>query len=290
MRSTHTRVIDASPEAVADIAATLGTTADRVWPSPQWWPMRFDGPVEPGAKGGHGPVRYGVESVERNRIRFRFDPGAGIDGYHELRVEPTGDGRTLVTHDMGGRTLGATKVLWPLIVRWCHDEVVEACLDNIERETTGATRERRATAWARLWRRVFYDRPKRLKALPEGARLARETFEKPDYWDSFAIPLRPGMPRDPERWASAIFFHKPFPAFGATAEEALVGDVRPVDFRTSILVEERRLVMSTVVRLRGPGERLYFRGVLTFHRTFVRFMLRRAARKAALAPRGTLVG
>lgn len=252
--------------------------------------MRFDGPVAVGARGGHGPVRYSVEAVEPHRMRFRFDPRIGAEGHHELTVEPYGESRTLVTHVLEGRARGWFAVLWPLVTRWCHDEVIEACFDNIEREATGTARPRRAKAWARVWRRVFFDRVERLTALPEGAALARGAFEAPDYWDSFAIPLRPGMPRDPGAWASEIFFHKPFPSYAGSEREALIGDATPVDFRASVLVEDERLVMSTVVRLRKPWERLYFKGALIFHRTFVRFMLRRAVRKVGLAARGTLVG
>ncbi|GLZ79859.1 hypothetical protein Afil01_46660 [Actinorhabdospora filicis] len=291
MRNVHSRVIDAPAHVIDGLLAGLATREDRVWPSPRWWPIRFDGPVVPGARGGHGPVRYAVEDVGVGRVRFRFDPRIGLRGYHEFTRAEDGGGRTVVTHVLEGRASGWMRVLWPLMVRWCHDELTEDALDNLEAAATGRLgAPRRGKAWARLWRRFLYDRPKRLDAIPEAARLAHGAFEKPDYWDSFAIPLRPGLPRDPGEWAGAIFFHKPFSGYGSADGEALIGDVKPVDFRVSILVEDERLVMSTVVRLRGPGERLYFRGVLLMHRTFVKFMLRRAVRRAGLAPRGTLVG
>ena len=290
MRNVHTRTLDAPASAVAEALDTLSTEDDRVWPSPAWWPMRLDRPLSVGAKGGHGPVRYEVVAYEPGRVRFAFEPGGRLDGYHEFSVSPDGPDRCVVTHVLAGRTVGSGRWLWPLVIRWCHDSVVEEAFDRVEGSVTGRVRRpHRRGPWVSALRRLMSDKP-RPAALPEDARLAREAFkgidgtdsaDGVDYTDSFEIRLRPGMPTDPSAWAREIFFHKPFPTIAGTAEETLIGDVKPVDFRVSVLVRDGRLHMSTLVKLDGAAQRRYFGFVSLFHRTFVKSMLRRAVAGAS---------
>ena len=53
--NVHQRLLQASPEKVSDLLATLGSAEDRVWPRKGWPRMRLDAPLGPGASGGHGP-------------------------------------------------------------------------------------------------------------------------------------------------------------------------------------------------------------------------------------------
>ncbi|GIG71316.1 DUF2867 domain-containing protein [Phytomonospora endophytica] len=283
MRNVQTRVIDAPAHVVDALLDTLATPGDRIWPSPAWWPLRLDGPLAPGSSGGHGPVRYTVTAREPGLVRFAFRP-VRLEGEHEYTVTPDGPERCVLTHTLTGRAIGSGRVTWPLMIRWCHEALIQASLDNAEHAATGRlARPHRMSPWVRLCRYLLRDKPV-ATAIPERAALAHGAFPRPDYTDSFSIRLRPGMPEDPAAWASAIFFHRPFPTFAAADGEVLIGDTSPVDFRVSVLVDGERLHMSTLVRLRGPWERLYFRFVTLFHRAFVKAMLRRAVARACVAP------
>ncbi|MEU2788020.1 DUF2867 domain-containing protein [Streptomyces sp. NPDC007100] len=90
-----------------------------------------------------------------------------------------------------------------------------------------------------------------------------------------------------------------FPELGragtADGGEILLGrDARRLDFRASVLVEspgtgertvghEGRVRLSTVVRTRGTGGRLYFAVVRRAHPVLARALLRRTHRRLALA-------
>jgi hypothetical protein len=283
MRNTHSRRIDAPAAVVGALIDGLSGPDDRLWPSPAWWPMRLDRPLGVGADGGHATVRYHVTDYEPGRrVRFAFAPGDGLVGWHELSVAPDGPEACVLTHDMGGRLERSDVVMWPLVVRWLHDALIEDLLDNAERAATGTVRRPyRRPAWAELWRTLMSERP-RAVPMPAGAALARGAFDRVDYGDAYRIRLRPGLPTDPYEWARAIFFHRPFPLHGRTANEALIGeDLRDMDFRVSVLVEEGRLTMSTVVRFRGGMGPKRFALIKPFHRLFVRLMLRRAVHRGS---------
>jgi hypothetical protein len=293
MRNTHSRRIDAPAAVVGALIDGLSGPGDRLWPSPAWWPLRLDRPLGVGADGGHASIRYRVTAYEPGRsVRFAFAPGNGLVGYHEFSVAPAGSDACVLTHDMGGSIKGFDIVMWPLMIRWLHDALIEDLLDNAERAATGTVRKPyRRSAWVDLWRGVLSEQP-RATAMPPGAALAHGALDRVDYGDAYEIRLRPGLPTDPYEWARAIFFHRPFPLYERSGSEALIGDdLRDMDFRVSVLVEEGRLTMSTVVRFRNGMGPMRFAVVKPFHRIFVRFMLRRAVHRAGSAPRaGSLAG
>ena len=131
-----------------------------------------------------------------------------------------------------------------------------------------------------------------------------------DWSDAYAVDI-PGNQRrrDPQEWADAVF-RAPSPwvvraLFGArellvrtvgiergdrhvfdtvarTECEVLVGvDQGHLGFRSSVLVEVDRVVLSTVVELRNRRGRAYFGLVRRIHPMVVRRMLARAARTMA---------
>jgi hypothetical protein len=286
MRNTHTRRIDAPAATVGALIDDLAGPGDRLWPSPAWWPLRLDRPLGIGAAGGHASVHYHVIGCEPGRsVRFEFAPGDGLVGYHELSVAPDGPDACVLTHDMAGRVEGSDIVAWPLVIRWLHDALIEDLLDNAERAATGTVRRPyRRSAWVDLWRRLMSEKP-RAVAMPPGAALAHGALERIDYRDSYRIRLRPGMPTDPYEWARAIFFHRPFPLHERSGDEALIGDdLRDMAFRVSVLTEEGRLTMSTVVQFRNGLGPKRFALIKPFHRIFVRYMLRRAVHRVGSAP------
>jgi hypothetical protein len=129
--------------------------------------------------------------------------------------------------------------------------------------------------------------------------------------DAYAVTL-PGGHRapDPQEWADAIFSGPPwwvrllfglrevvvrvvgiepghrhvFDTVDWRSDEVLVGtDQRHLDFRASVLVTPRRVVVSTVVDVHNRRGRAYSAVVRRLHPFVVRSMLARAARKTGVS-------
>lgn len=127
----HERVLAAPAEAVGQLLDGLAGPDDRLWPGKRWPVMRFDRPLSVGAHGGHGPVRYHVESyTPGSAIRFRFDRPAGFHGYHEYVISATGSGGTVLRHCLVMWTSGTARASWPLLFRPLHDALIEDSLDQ----------------------------------------------------------------------------------------------------------------------------------------------------------------
>ena len=75
----HCRRIAASCDEVGPVIDTLASKEDRLWPWEHFNPMKLDSPLQLGAKGGHGPVRYTtVEFIPGRLAVFEFDAKQGI--------------------------------------------------------------------------------------------------------------------------------------------------------------------------------------------------------------------
>ncbi|MGE7389276.1 SRPBCC family protein [Streptomyces sp. NPDC004126] len=135
VHNVHERLL---PMGAAEAGALLDSLsagqADRLWPHRTWSPMEFDRPLGPGAKGGHGPVRYTVAAyVPGTWIRFAFTGPRGFHGFHEYAVLPVDEERTLLRHTLSMRVTGPARLSWPLAYRWLHDALLEDSLDRAER-------------------------------------------------------------------------------------------------------------------------------------------------------------
>lgn len=131
--NTHHRDLPAAPTQVAPLLDTLASPQDRLWPRRLWPPMAFDRPLGPGAVGGHGPIRYVVESYEPGRsVSFRFTAPRGFDGIHRFDVEPLPDGRTRLRHTIEMETRGPARLTWPLIYEPMHDALIEDAFTTAE--------------------------------------------------------------------------------------------------------------------------------------------------------------
>lgn len=175
--NVHERRLAGDPGPLIDSLASAG---DRLWPGDRWPAMRLDRALGPGARGGHGPIRYFVESYEPGRrVVFRFSPDFPVDGTHRFEVV---DGRVL-RHVAEGRTRGWMILGWPLAIRWLHDALLEDALDQAEADLAGRPLVRRPlgrgvrllrAALARRATRSGRPRPGRRSpsgARPRGARL-----------------------------------------------------------------------------------------------------------------------
>jgi hypothetical protein len=131
--NTHERLIPARVDAVGNMIDTLGSADDRIWPRERWPALKLDRPLEVGATGGHGPIRYRVESYEPGRkVRFRFLSPEGFVGTHGFDVEDAGGGASKLRHTMEMKTFGMAVPNWFLVIRPLHDALLEDALDKVE--------------------------------------------------------------------------------------------------------------------------------------------------------------
>jgi Protein of unknown function (DUF2867) len=127
-----------------------------------------------------------------------------------------------------------------------------------------------------------------------------------DWSDAYAVSFPGRPPGNPQEWADAIFHRPPLwvaalfgvrealvrlvgiepggdHAFDTIAwhpDEVLVGiDQSHLGFRASVLLERRRVVLSTVVHVHNRRGRAYSALVRRVHPLVVRTMLSRAARR-----------
>ncbi|MGW6336370.1 SRPBCC family protein [Nocardia rhamnosiphila] len=143
----HLRHLPAPMSAVGALVDSLADEDDALWPVHRWPAMRLDRPLEAGAVGGHGPIRYTVEHyVPGHWVRFRFTGPRGFDGFHEFTVHPTADGTDLI-HLLAMNARGRARLTWPLAYRWLHDALLEDCLDRAEHALTGSVA--RPARWVR---------------------------------------------------------------------------------------------------------------------------------------------
>lgn len=316
MRNVHHRRINASPAQVGWLLDTLGSIDDRLWPPPPRDPMVLrhddgDG-VRVGARGGHGPIRYRVtQHVPGRRVAFAFDRGVGIDGWHAVEVDPLPDGTTSLRHVLEGRTSGAMRILWPLLVRSIHGCYVEDAFDRAERELgVGPVTEHRHSVWTRVVGR----RPRRrvTATAPVLDGLGAAALPHVDAADAFRTDLLPGDGTDPLAWTTDIFSASPrwvdslmelrhrlvrpfgletgegrdlalFPLHDRSETEVLTGvDDRHLDFRVVTTVDERTrsVTLTTVVRIHSRLGRSYWALVRHFHPRVVRSLMRRTAQRA----------
>jgi hypothetical protein len=210
MRNIQRRDIEAPAAAVGALLDRLASDTDPLWPTPAWPPIRFDRGLAVGSVGGHGPIRYSVAEYEPGRrVRFVFDPSIGLDGFHELIVEPLDERRTRLTHDLVGKPRGTMRLVWALAVRWMHEALLQDLLDNAQLAATGCLREKaRWSRWVRFMRARMSPKPQGVP-LPQSAVLATTELSTVDFMDAWRLPLPPGVRYSPEAWHEAMFRDPP---------------------------------------------------------------------------------
>ena len=302
VHNVHERALPVPAAEVGRLLDRLGATDDPLWPAPAWVPMRFDRPLAVGADGGHGPVRYHVTGYEPGRrIDLTFHPRTGLLGTHTLEVEDRGPNACVLRHRLSARPAGTMRLLWPAVVRVCHDTVIEHLLDNAERAVTGAVEHPVRYPWrARLAVSVESARV-RAVPLPPAATLLHNAVERPDLADAFALRVPPGTTTDPQDWADAIFRNPPrvvaallrlvtlfggssaFDTITRTGSEVLLGaDAGHLTFRACIVVEPdadgTTITVATLAAARTRAGRAYLAAVRLAHPLVVKAMLRHAGR------------
>jgi len=132
VRNVHERVLAAPVDEVGALLDSLASSLDRLWPE-HWPQMRFDRPLQVGAVGGHGPIRYEVEEYMAGRVvRFRFTGPDGFHGTHRYEVTRLPQGETKIRHVLEMDARGGALISWPLVYRPLHDALIEDSLDRAE--------------------------------------------------------------------------------------------------------------------------------------------------------------
>lgn len=149
----HRRQLLGTLEEAALLLETLATREDRLWPLERWPPMVLRADKGPGSAGGHGPIRYHVESHEPGkRVLFRFEKPRGFNGTHGFELSV--DGKDVVlTHTIDMRLSGTAWISWPLLFRPLHDALLEDGLDKAAASMSGAEWEPRPfSPWVKTLR------------------------------------------------------------------------------------------------------------------------------------------
>jgi hypothetical protein len=207
-------------------------------------------------------------------------------------------------------------LLWPLVVRWAHDAVVEEALDRVETALgVGPMVPARWSPWVRLLRKALPAATDEtaVRAVETPAELIRAAgLPRVDFTDTFALRLPPGSSSDVEDWHRALVTAgspawvkalmavrnrvaqglgldtagkpgdtSPFTPLGRVGDTLVVGaDDRHLDFRAVLRVVGDDLHVATVVQEHNATGRAYFTVVKPFHRRIVPALLRRAVRCA----------
>lgn len=139
--SLHERSFFTNKEEVGGILDTLSGKEDRLWPWENWPPMLFDRELGPGAKGGHGGVRYEVEEyAPGRRTVFRFDGTGfteGFDGRHYFEVVPR-NGHVILRHVIDAEGDFKVWLKWKLVIEPLHDALLEDAMDRAEKAVIGS--------------------------------------------------------------------------------------------------------------------------------------------------------
>ncbi|QBS42398.1 SRPBCC family protein [Nocardia sp. CS682] len=131
--NVHERLLAAKPSEAGALIDTLSSGNDLLWPREAWPPMEFDRPLQVGAVGGHGVIRYTVAAyVPATWVRFTFTGPRGFHGFHEYAALTVDENHTLLRHTVAMKTHGMARLIWPLAIGPLHDACLEDSLDRAE--------------------------------------------------------------------------------------------------------------------------------------------------------------
>jgi hypothetical protein len=151
--NVHQRLLHADPQRVAALIATLGSPGDQLWPRTGWPRMVLDRPLEVGATGGHGPIRYTCDAYEPASLaRFRFKRS---NGWHQFEILDATRQHCVLEHRTEVDARGRSLLLWLLVVRPLHDACVEDLLSQAQASLGEQPRAVRWSPYVRLLVRWF---------------------------------------------------------------------------------------------------------------------------------------
>lgn len=151
--NVHKRVIAQPIDKVVPLLNTLASKEDQIWPKEQWPGMRLDKGLTVGSRGGHGPIRYHIESyVPGESIQFRFERPHGFAGIHRLSISASDTSKTKLHHIIEMQTSGSGTLAWLLAIRWLHDALIEDAFDKVENHFSDTTVRTPWNWWVRTLR------------------------------------------------------------------------------------------------------------------------------------------
>ena len=154
--NVHQRLLHAKPEQVGALIDAMASPSDQLWPSDAWPRMRLDRPLGVGAVGGHGPIRYKVETYAPGQsLRFRFTGPKGFNGWHSLDVLEATTAHCVLEHRIEMTLHGAARLSWPLLYRPMHDALIEDALAAAQLALGNRSRVVPWSLWVRLLGRAL---------------------------------------------------------------------------------------------------------------------------------------
>jgi hypothetical protein len=163
---------------VGSLIDSLASEQDALWPTDSWPRMKFDRPLQVGAVGGHGPIRYVVEAYHpQESIRFRFTGPRGFDGTHGYEVDASDAETVVLRHTLEMTTRGPAVLSWPLMFRPLHDALIEDSLATAEASLGYPPTLQPWSRWVRFVRWVMSRGRARLQVTPS-RRMQRTTFSR----------------------------------------------------------------------------------------------------------------
>ena len=140
--NVHQRTLPVPVDEAGFLIDGLAGPDDRLWPYDRWPAIRFDHPLQVGAKGGHGPFRYKVGAyTPGRRLQFVFgDPNA--EGFHEFELLEGDETHCVLRHTLMAHPSALFSVAWSLFIGPLHDACLRDLLDRAEAATGGESRRR----------------------------------------------------------------------------------------------------------------------------------------------------
>lgn len=144
----HKRTISQSIGVISDILNTLSSNDDKLWPKEKWPPMIFRKGLTVGAIGGHGPIKYSINTYIPGRsIEFTFVKPDGFKGVHRFEVSEIENNKTELKHTIDMMLSGKGILTWHIAIRWLHDALIEDCFDKVENQFSANKKETKWNLW-----------------------------------------------------------------------------------------------------------------------------------------------
>lgn len=168
--NVHERALPVPAKQVGRLIDSLSTTQDSLWPRHSWPRMAFDRPLQVGATGGHGPVRYGVERYTPGAsVRFRFTAPNGFNGHHRFEILEITAEACVLRHTLEMEANGPAVVSWPFVFRPLHDALIEDSLALAQANLGQQPRVSKWSPWVRLLRWLVSNGQARPQVTPSPA-------------------------------------------------------------------------------------------------------------------------
>jgi hypothetical protein len=166
VRNVHERRFRAT-DPVGGLIDSLASPADALWPIESWPRIVFDRPLQIGAVGGHGPIRYVVEAYQPGKsVRFRFTGPKGFNGSHGYEVAAIGPETIVLRHVLEMTTSGLAILSWPLMYRPLHDALIEDSLATAQASLGYPPTVQPWSAWVKFLRWLVSRGRARLQVTP----------------------------------------------------------------------------------------------------------------------------